>query len=71
VAGVLKFMAGFWAGYAYYETVHYRIHFTAGEGWLLRRQRRAHFRHHFTNATRNFGVTTPLWDWVFQTMTKQ
>ena len=60
-------MAGIWTGYGYYESVHYRIHFTSGEGWLLARQRRAHFRHHFHDAKRCFGVTTPVWDYVFRT----
>jgi hypothetical protein len=60
-------MAGIWAGYLYYESVHYRVHFTASEGWLIAQQRRAHFRHHFHDARRCFGVTTPLWDHVFRT----
>lgn len=60
-------MAGIWAGYLYYESVHYRVHFTASEGWLIARQRRAHFRHHFHDARKCFGVTTPLWDYVFRT----
>jgi sterol desaturase/sphingolipid hydroxylase (fatty acid hydroxylase superfamily) len=66
----VKFMAGFLAGYLYYETTHYRIHFTNGEGRLLRWQRWAHFRHHFHDVTRNFGVTTPIWDWVFRTSSR-
>jgi sterol desaturase/sphingolipid hydroxylase (fatty acid hydroxylase superfamily) len=60
-------IGGIWTGYLYYESVHYRIHFTSGEGWLIARQRRAHFRHHFHDAKRCFGVTTPVWDYVFRT----
>jgi hypothetical protein len=60
-------MAGIWTGYLYYEAVHYRVHFTSSEGWLIARQRRQHFRHHFHDARRCFGVTTPLWDYVFRT----
>jgi len=63
----LKVMIGLWAGYLYYELVHYRIHFADNAGWSLRRQRRAHFKHHFDDPTRGFGVTTPIWDWVFRT----
>jgi sterol desaturase/sphingolipid hydroxylase (fatty acid hydroxylase superfamily) len=63
-AGILS---GIWAGFLYYEAVHYRVHVTAGNGPLLARQRRAHFYHHFQNAHRCFGVTTPLWDYVFGT----
>ena len=30
-------------------------------------KRRTHFYHHFTNNKRCFGVTSPLWDYVFGT----
>jgi 4-hydroxysphinganine ceramide fatty acyl 2-hydroxylase len=63
-AGILT---GIWMGFLYYEAVHYRVHMTAGSGLLLTLQRRAHFYHHFHNANRCFGVTTPLWDYVFGT----
>jgi dihydroceramide fatty acyl 2-hydroxylase len=29
--------------------------------------RRYHYRHHFQQSDRGFGVTTPLWDRVFRT----
>ena len=63
-AGIL---AGIWAGFLYYESVHYRVHVTSANGPLVTRQRRAHFYHHFHDAGRCFGVTTPLWDYVFGT----
>jgi 4-hydroxysphinganine ceramide fatty acyl 2-hydroxylase len=67
IVQTLEFMAGIWLGYVYYESVHYRIHFSpADKGWIAR-QRRAHFRHHFYNNRKWFGVTTPLWDYVFRT----
>jgi 4-hydroxysphinganine ceramide fatty acyl 2-hydroxylase len=67
IAQTLQLMAGIWAGYLYYESVHYRVHFTPADGGWIGRQRRAHFRHHFHNARKCFGVTTPLWDYVFRT----
>ena len=63
-AGVL---AGIWAGFLYYEAVHYRVHLTTAPSGFIARQRRAHFYHHFTNPERCFGVTSPLWDYVFGT----
>ena len=60
-------MAGIWAGFLYYEAVHYRVHLTAAPSGFIARQRRAHFYHHFTNRKRCFGVTSPLWDYVFRT----
>ncbi len=60
-------MAGIWAGFLYYEAVHYRVHLTTAPSGFIARQRRVHFYHHFTNRERCFGVTSPLWDYVFRT----
>ena len=60
-------MAGIWIGFLYYEAVHYRVHFSLSGSGFVARQRRAHFYHHFTNNKRCFGVTSPLWDYVFGT----
>jgi len=60
-------LTGIWAGFLYYEAVHYRVHFSLSPKGVIGRQRRAHFHHHFTNNKRCFGVTSPLWDYVFGT----
>jgi sterol desaturase/sphingolipid hydroxylase (fatty acid hydroxylase superfamily) len=60
-------MTGIWAGFLYYELVHYRVHCTASNFPFIARQRRVHFYHHFSNADYCFGVTTPVWDYVFGT----
>jgi sterol desaturase/sphingolipid hydroxylase (fatty acid hydroxylase superfamily) len=60
-------MAGIWAGFLYYEAVHYRVHLTTAPSGFIAQQRRAHFYHHFTNKEKCFGVTSPLWDHVFRT----
>jgi len=60
-------IAGIWSGFLYYEAVHYRVHFSLSSSGFIARQRRTHFYHHFTNNKRCFGVTTPLWDYVFGT----
>ena len=64
IAGV---MTGVWAGFLYYEWVHYRVHTTNAAG-LLDWHRRRHFHHHFVDDTACFGVTSPLWDIVFGTL---
>jgi sterol desaturase/sphingolipid hydroxylase (fatty acid hydroxylase superfamily) len=61
-------LVGIWIGFLYYEAVHYRVHFSLSGSGVIARQRRAHFYHHFTNNKRCFGVTSPLWDYVFGTM---
>ncbi len=60
-------MLGIWAGFLYYEALHYRVHFSLSPSGFIAGQRRAHFYHHFTNNKRCFGVTSPLWDYVFGT----
>ncbi len=60
-------IAGFWLAYVYYEYVHFSVHnHRRYIGWT-NEQRKRHFRHHFKDATREFGVTSPLWDYVFGT----
>lgn len=61
------FHAGLLAGYLWYELVHLGTHTT----WRLpglRYLRRYHQLHHHQNWNRSFGVTSPLWDWVFGTL---
>jgi sterol desaturase/sphingolipid hydroxylase (fatty acid hydroxylase superfamily) len=60
-------MTGIWLGFLYYESVHYRVHFSLSPSGFIALQRRTHFYHHFTNNKRCFGVTSPLWDYVFGT----
>lgn len=60
-------LTGIWTGFLYYELVHYRVHLSLSGSAVLQNQRRAHFYHHFSDARRNFGVTSPLWDYVFRT----
>jgi len=68
--GIFSFpaFAGFMSGYLYYEFVHYSVHHKKKRGWLWNdRQRKEHLTHHFKDADHCFGVTSPLWDFVFGT----
>ena len=61
-------MAGFLCGYLVYDLLHYAMHhaqFRSGS-WLYRLKRH-HMQHHFSNPSRGFGVSSPLWDKVFRT----
>jgi 4-hydroxysphinganine ceramide fatty acyl 2-hydroxylase len=60
-------MAGIWAGFLYYESVHYRVHVGDASRLWIANQRRLHFHHHFRNSKACFGVTTPIWDYIFRT----
>ncbi|MBK8173004.1 MAG: sterol desaturase family protein [Sandaracinaceae bacterium] len=53
--------------YVVYETLHRLEHVWEGISPYGRWARRHHFTHHFSDARVNFGVTSPLWDFVFRT----
>ena len=59
--------AGFFAGYLAYDMTHYHLHHHTARtppGKLLHE---LHMRHHFQDDTRGFGVSAPVWDYVFRT----
>ncbi len=55
-------------GYVIYDTLHYATHhFKLNKGigkWL----RQYHLRHHFQDPDSRYGVSSPLWDYVFGTV---
>jgi sterol desaturase/sphingolipid hydroxylase (fatty acid hydroxylase superfamily) len=61
--------AGFLFGYVCYDTIHYATHHFAFKnnrlGQLLKRH---HLRHHYQDEYTGYGVSSPLWDYVFGTM---
>jgi hypothetical protein len=59
--------AGLALGYLGYELIHFAIHRWPWGARLLWPLTRHHMYHHHRDATRCFGVTTPLWDVVFRT----
>jgi sterol desaturase/sphingolipid hydroxylase (fatty acid hydroxylase superfamily) len=63
----LAFGAGFLVGYLAYDMTHYHLHHHKPGTRLGRLLREQHMRHHFQDDTRGFGVSMPLWDFVFGT----
>jgi sterol desaturase/sphingolipid hydroxylase (fatty acid hydroxylase superfamily) len=63
----LPFFAGFLIGYLIYDMTHYHIHHHRSTNRLSLAVRRYHYRHHFQQSDRGFGVTTPFWDRIFRT----
>ncbi|SDL17499.1 Fatty acid hydroxylase superfamily protein [Catalinimonas alkaloidigena] len=60
--------AGFTLGYGLYLTVHYTVHTYRPPNNLFRYLWIHHSIHHYKDDERAFGVSSPLWDWVFGTM---
>ncbi|MBD0400978.1 sterol desaturase family protein [Flammeovirga sp. EKP202] len=62
------FTAGFLTGYALYLGVHYMIHAMHPPKNFLKILWIHHSIHHYRDDTKAFGVSSPLWDFVFRTM---
>ncbi len=59
---------GFGMGYLAYDGTHYAIHhFRMSSRWG-KWIKRHHMVHHHTGEHARWGVSSPLWDWVFGTM---
>ncbi len=66
------FHGGFALGYMTYDLMHYYLHHGKLKAPWLRKLQTHHARHHFNKAYegKNFGVSSPVWDWVFRTAMK-
>jgi sterol desaturase/sphingolipid hydroxylase (fatty acid hydroxylase superfamily) len=62
------FLSGFFTGYALYLLVHYLIHAFKPPKNRFRVLWRHHFIHHYKDDTCAFGVSSPLWDYIYRTM---
>jgi 4-hydroxysphinganine ceramide fatty acyl 2-hydroxylase len=62
--------AGFAFGYVCYDTVHYAIHHFPMKRGVGRWLKQYHLRHHFQDDQAGYGVSSPLWDYVFGTIRK-
>jgi sterol desaturase/sphingolipid hydroxylase (fatty acid hydroxylase superfamily) len=62
--------AGLVFGYICYDMLHYATHHLAMKGgvWLWLKQ--YHLRHHFKDDEVGYGISSPLWDYVFRTTRK-
>lgn len=65
---VFTFLPGFVIGYAFYLFVHYSIHAFKPPKNRLNTLWINHSIHHYKDDTVAFGVSSPMWDYVFRTM---
>lgn len=63
--------AGFIAGYLVYDYTHFYVHHYTPKSPLGKRLREQHMRHHFQDHHYGFGVSSPLWDYVFRTVPRR
>ena len=64
---VEPFFACFILGYLAYDYTHFAIHSRRQRSRLGRYLQRHHMLHHFATPNARWGVSSPLWDWIFRT----
>ena len=64
---VAPFFVGFVTGYIFYDMTHYAVHHfnVKNKFWLVLKKH--HMRHHFQDAKKGYGVSSPVWDDVMRT----
>ena len=67
---VFSFLPGFLVGYAGYLSIHYMVHAFPPPNNFLKALWVNHSIHHYKNGEEVFGVSSPLWDYIYGTMKK-
>ncbi len=65
------FFASFMIGYLCYDYIHYATHHFPMTSKLGRFLKVYHLKHHHQHAPGRFGVSSPLWDYVFSTTSEE
>jgi sterol desaturase/sphingolipid hydroxylase (fatty acid hydroxylase superfamily) len=65
---VFAFLPGFLVGYASYLSVHYMVHAYAPPKNFFKALWVNHSVHHYKDGEIVFGVSSPLWDYIYGTM---
>jgi sterol desaturase/sphingolipid hydroxylase (fatty acid hydroxylase superfamily) len=66
-AYVEPFFALFLVGYLCYDYIHYYVHRFIPRGPIGRFLKQSHMQHHYVSPNSRWGVSSPLWDYVFGT----
>jgi sterol desaturase/sphingolipid hydroxylase (fatty acid hydroxylase superfamily) len=60
------FFAAFMSGYLFYDISHYAMHHATFKSAFWKRLKQHHMLHHYTDATKGYGVSSALWDKIFR-----
>jgi len=63
------FMGSFTFGYLCYDYIHYATHHFPMTSKVGRYLRKYHLQHHHAKEHSKYGVSNPLWDYIFSTVT--
>ena len=62
---IFGFFPGFILGYLAYDISHYAIHHFNFKGSFWKKIKQHHMLHHYQDPTKGYGVSSPLWDKIF------
>ena len=62
-------MGAFLVGYLCYDYIHYATHHFAMTSKVGKYLRKYHLQHHYSGEMSKYGVSSPLWDYIFKTVT--
>ncbi|HCA42823.1 MAG TPA: fatty acid hydroxylase [Bacteroidetes bacterium] len=70
IFGVYHFniFAGFIFGYVAYDSIHYATHHMKMKNGIGKFLKEYHLRHHYNDDNTAYGVSNPLWDYIFRTV---
>jgi sterol desaturase/sphingolipid hydroxylase (fatty acid hydroxylase superfamily) len=68
---VSPLVSGTTIGYLVYDLTHYATHHFPMRTGILKFLKRNHMMHHYKTPEKRFGVSSPLWDFVFHTYPKE
>ena len=60
--------AGTLTMYVLYDLIHYYMHHSSPKMSYWKDLKKYHMQHHYRNGTIGFGVSSKLWDHVFNTL---
>jgi dihydroceramide fatty acyl 2-hydroxylase len=63
-------VSGFTVGYLAYDLIHYATHHLPMRHGYAKYLKRHHMLHHYRTPDQRFGVSSPIWDWVYGTLPK-
>lgn len=62
------FLGSFLVGYLCYDYIHYATHHFPMTSKIGKYLRAYHLQHHYSHKPKKYGVSNPLWDYVFRTV---
>lgn len=62
------FFGGFLVGYLCYDYIHYAVHHFTPRTRIGKYLKQSHMTHHYVSHNARWGVSSPIWDYVFGTV---